>query len=327
MHACCFNSYPPLIMWVERVCVDLTIRGSLFFVHCSTGTILTSEEANALEDAKPNRKPSPRLLSQRTFAHNLFHSVSIPLFFVAPSYNCCNAFWLGVKKKGGPEIRHRCFILFLNAALLAAAPQEDEAFSTKLMTGINAGMSEQWVRSMLFDYTSSLFELAVNANEFPDRVSDRVQANEWRLEGLRTTHLATLLCAEDPWRHLNKRDGILGGSILRCYLSWLRSDALMDGEEALAIYQAFEKKLQSEASLQVLVGLLPESQGGLIPLCVGLLHGDDRVKKAALKLMERLNMFDSTRPAVLAVNLFFSMAMSSLSNRDEVCKESENTVL
>ncbi len=133
--------------------------------------------------------------------------------------------------------------------LLLAAPQEDEAFSTKLMTGINAGMSEQWVRSMLFDYTSSLFELAVNAIEIPDKVSDRVQANGWRLEGLRTTHLVALLCAQDPWRHLNQRDGILGGSNLRYYLSWLRSEVVMDGEEVLAIFQAITTRNSYDVNL------------------------------------------------------------------------------
>ncbi len=190
------------------------------------------------------------------------------------------------------------------------------------MAGINAGMNEQWVRSMLFDYTSSLFELAVNAIEIPDKVSDRVRTNGWRLKGLRATHPATLLSAQDPWRHMNQKDGNIGGSNLRYYLSWLRSEVIMDDEEVLAVFEAFENRLQSEASLQVLLGLLPESQGGLVPLCNGLLHGDKRVRKVTLKLMERLTTFDSTRPAVLAVNLFFTMAMSSLANRAK-CEKSE----
>ncbi len=186
------------------------------------------------------------------------------------------------------------------------------------MAGINTGMNEQWVRSMLFDYTSSLFELAVNSIEIPEKVYDRVRLNHWRLEGLRTTHQATLLSAQDPWRHVNEKDGDIDGSNLRYYLSLLRSDVVLDNEEVLVVFKAFENRLQSEASLQVLVGLLPESQGGLTPLCNGLLHGDKRVQKAAQVLMERLTTFDSTRPAVLAVNLFFSMTMSSLANRGEV---------
>ncbi len=203
-------------------------------------------------------------------------------------------------------------------SILLLSPQEDEAFSTKLMAGINAGMGEQWVRSMLFDYTSSLFELAINTIEIPDKVSKRAQANDWRLKRLRITHPATLLCTQDPWRHVNERDGDLGGSNLRYYLSWLKSDVMMDSEEVLAVFGALESRLQSEPSLQVLIGLLPESQGGLIPLCNGLLHGDMKVRKLALKLMERLNTFHSTQPAVLAVNLFFTMAMSSLANRGEM---------
>lgn len=79
--------------------------------------------------------------------------------------------------------------------------------------------------------------------------------------------------------------------------------AMSKGDVEL-IYQYLEKGLRSEASLQCLLVILPESQGGLLPLAMGLFHTSVVVKYYTMVILTRIKEFPSTNSAHYQLNPF-----------------------
>jgi len=69
--------------------------------------------------------------------------------------------------------------------------------------------------------------------------------------------------------------------------------------------------LRSEEDVQALLSLLPESEGGLYPLAVGLFSPSPAVKLSALKILDAVRSFPSTRPAFDSLNSVLSRAFDS----------------
>ena len=82
----------------------------------------------------------------------------------------------------------------------------------------------------------------------------------------------------------------------------------MDDTDAAAIFSLLNRGMQTEASFQVLLFLLPDSQHGLHPITSGLLHTNPTVRKYAVRLLQRMELFFSTRPAVANMNKFIKGA-------------------
>lgn len=131
----------------------------------------------------------------------------------------------------------------------------------------------------------------------------------WRLRELKKLPDFPLADTIDPWRSCEIAGGY-AGTTLRYYVRRLQLDVgggVMEDHEVREAFEALDTALQSEASLQILLGMLPETRGGIFCLGCGLLHTDARTREKALSLHRRLASFDSTRPAVQTLNAFFAM--------------------
>ncbi|KAG5182589.1 docking domain of Afi1 for Arf3 in vesicle trafficking-domain-containing protein [Tribonema minus] len=112
----------------------------------------------------------------------------------------------------------------------------------------------------------------------------------------------------DPWRYMELAGGISGAQLRRHVRRLTLADGGgLDDQEVKEIFRDLDTALQSEASLQVLLGLMPESKGGIFVLGCGLMHGSAEVRAHALSLHRRLNAFESTRPAIYAMNDLLAM--------------------
>jgi hypothetical protein len=226
-----------------------------------TGTVLTSEEKQAMDDAKSKRPPPPRP-PPRVCADQLIY-------------------------------------------------EEDAAFSQKLLAGVKASLSEQWVRSMLHDYTSSLINFAVDvmAGESTPADLNLAASNRGRLDAMRGgTAITALRTAADPWKSIGLGTAEVGGPALRKWVRLMQREGSMSPAQTLLAFRQLDEALQSEASLQILLCLLPESRGGILPLTCGLLHANAQIREHALRLMQRIESFDSTRPAAKCMNDYFAMS-------------------
>ena len=82
----------------------------------------------------------------------------------------------------------------------------------------------------------------------------------------------------------------------------------LENVERLQIYQALVESLRSESDLKELLVLLPESQGGLMPLAMGLMHESDKIRRCTVKILQKLESLPSTRDAVHSLNFFLVSA-------------------
>ncbi|CAN0400116.1 unnamed protein product [Phaeothamnion confervicola] len=89
----------------------------------------------------------------------------------------------------------------------------------------------------------------------------------------------------------------------------MQLDEAMEEHEVREALADLDVCLQTESALQVLLGaLLPEARGGVYLISVALLHTDQRTRHSALNLLQRMEQFDSTRPAVQSMSDFMRMA-------------------
>lgn len=99
------------------------------------------------------------------------------------------------------------------------------------------------------------------------------------------------------------------GLRLKGYIQKLRQEICFDSMTEIEMYyQQLEKYLHSEVSLQAMLVLLPESQGGLTPFAAGLFHISPVVRYCTVLILDRIQTFPSTAPAFQALNKFVLFA-------------------
>ncbi|CAM9544185.1 unnamed protein product [Ascophyllum nodosum] len=196
----------------------------------------------------------------------------------------------------------------------------DSMLATKLVAGVKAGKEEEWVRCECRDYTQGLLNLVLDREAGLTALLTSVSivklldANEGRLRRLKAVAEITKQDA-DPWircRGIGGGDGPAAGGQgmrLRNCIRRFQLEKHMSESHVKKTFDLLCENLRSEAELQVLLGLLPESKGGVGVLALGLLSKNKSIRKSAATLFTRLESFDSTRPAVGCMNDFFKLAL------------------
>lgn len=100
----------------------------------------------------------------------------------------------------------------------------------------------------------------------------------------------------------------IDGDTLLSQLTRLQVETDMDDTDVAAIYSILNRGMQTEPSFQVLLSLLPESRHGLHPITSGLFHPSPSVRKHSVRLLQRMEMYFSTRPAFTNMNKFIKHA-------------------
>ena len=202
-------------------------------------------------------------------------------------------------------------------------------------------MSEEWVKLQFFDYTQSLMLQARDSfhlNHFHERRMDdliraRYEANKTRVRLLKETSefkatpsspwdwatkelsASSTSAAADKNQKVLARSGSVqdlvdaDGEALLLDLIRLQVETEMDDSEVLSIFSSLDKCLSTESSFQVLLFLLPDSFHCLHVISSGLLHPNQAVRKHAVRLIQRMELFFSTRPAIANMNKFIKHAL------------------
>ncbi len=86
-------------------------------------------------------------------------------------------------------------------------------------------------------------------------------------------------------------------------------------DERLKIYKALDESLRTEMDLKELLVLLPESQGGILCLALGLLNRSENVRALTVSILQRLESIPSTRAAVNQLNFFLQSSYTRQSHK------------
>lgn len=210
-------------------------------------------------------------------------------------------------------------------------------------------MSEDWVKLQFFEYTQRIVLQAndeFHLNHFHERRMDsmvraRYDANKYRIRVLKQSS-EFLAMPSNPWEWAeddsktvaaaaqvelartgsNSDLNYVDGDTLLSQLIRLQVETDMDDTDVAAIFSILNRGMQTEASFQVLLLLLPESLQGLHPITSGLLHGNPTVRKCAVRLLQRMEMFFSTRPAFANMNKYIKQAFERQVDIQEQTKSS-----
>lgn len=225
---------------------------------------------------------------------------------------------------------------------------------------IDNHVSEEWVKLQFFEYTQNLILQAndeFHLNHFHERRLDaqikvRYDANKFRVRKLKqTTEFQAM--PSNPWHWSEHNDAMksittessslaqkqqrlliqqacesgdlsyVDGDTLLSQLTRLQVETEMDDTDVAAIFSILDRGMQTESSFQVLLFLLPESLNGLHPISSGLFHGTPTVRKFAVRILQRMELFFSTRPAFANMNKYIKMAYERqvvVQERLQACK-------
>ena len=92
---------------------------------------------------------------------------------------------------------------------------------------------------------------------------------------------------------------------------------LSSNVEVEVIYSDLNKFLHDEASLQIFLICLQETRGGLYLIALGLLHANPSVRHNTFLILQRIQLYDSTRQAFESLNGFLHKAFLRQKRRFE----------
>lgn len=207
--------------------------------------------------------------------------------------------------------------------------------SIPLFSAIENHVSEDWVKLQFYEYTQQMVLQAsdeFHLNHFHERRMDseicaRYDANKYRVRLVKQSS-EFLAMPSNPWVWSEDTPSIVAaaaqielertrshsdlnyidGDTLLSQLTRLQVETDMDDTDVAAIFSILNRGMQTEPSFQVLLSLLPESRHGLHPITSGLFHPSPSVRKHSVRLLQRMEMFFSTRPAFTNMNKFIKHA-------------------
>lgn len=101
-------------------------------------------------------------------------------------------------------------------------------------------------------------------------------------------------------------------SRLRAHVRRLQCEAslhpVLDAQEIFADISSALECASGETVAQALLSLFPESQGGVLPLSSGLLHSNPSVRLHAVRILQSLERFESTRVVCDSMSLMLRSA-------------------
>jgi len=101
----------------------------------------------------------------------------------------------------------------------------------------------------------------------------------------------------------------------------------MSHEDSGKIYTALKDYVIEYEEINQLLCVIPENQGGLFPIAVGLFHPVQKVRFAVVELLERISTHMAGRHFFSSLNKFQKLAFIRLQQEKMSTVESPNTGL
>ena len=200
----------------------------------------------------------------------------------------------------------------------------DAALWAEVSYGVAQKYGEEWLRAVFRDYTAYMLSLVHDTAVFPDQPTRTAQLEQHqaRINAIlrSPTYTAYLQQQADGSATDEGRQWQVVQSAVTLHVRTLQHRT-QPPAELLALLSDLHTLLfassssaaaaatgQSSALLQHALALMPESQGGLMPLAVYVLHRDDKVRLAVVRLLQRIDGDAEGRRWMSALNYFVLLA-------------------
>lgn len=187
--------------------------------------------------------------------------------------------------------------------------RNDSRFFATIVAGMAANYGEEWIRQKFLDLTSSIVSQAQDqpsllySTRLSDKVRKQLESNVYRVAQIkRTPELQHM--PPHPWIW---SETPCEGYELRMHVRRLQCEGtLAVSTEVEPMFTDLLQVLQTETDAQALLSMLPESEGGLWCIAVGLFCQSPIVRMSAVKILSVIRQYESTRAAFDAMNTVMS---------------------
>jgi hypothetical protein len=227
----------------------------------------------------------------------------------------------------------------------------DDNFFVEVHAGIANRLSEAWVRQKFIDYTANIINYALMGTEqmlgtlFPflptslliylkyslflallnrdnvilhENVRKDMEYNVNRAALVKKTLIESQNVTFNPYMWVNSDGHSMvgyGENIKSCIQKLTMITNLHPINEIQVMYSEIARTVShSEEAVRALLVLLPESQGGIVPLAVGLFHPNPQVRIHSVEIMKLIRKYPSTKYVYDNLNSFI---IDSFSRQEE----------
>ena len=194
---------------------------------------------------------------------------------------------------------------------LSGSAASDGALWTEIGYGMGQKYGEEWLRAMFRDYTTYMLSLVNDTAVFPDQPTrtQQLELHQARINAIlrSPTYTAYLQQQADVSTTDEGREWQAAQAAVTLHVRTLQHKTPPPAE-LLSILSDLHTLLfvttTSSVVLHHFLSLMPESQGGLMPLAMYVLHRDEKVRAAVVRLLQRIDGDVEGRRWMSALNYF-----------------------
>ena len=187
----------------------------------------------------------------------------------------------------------------------------DGSLWTEIGYGMGQKYGEEWLRAMFRDYTTYMLSLVNDTAVFPDQPTrtQQLELHQARINAIlrSPTYTAYLQQQTDVSETSSDREWQTVQAAVTLHVRTLQHKTVPPAELLALLSDLHTLLFPSTAStvaLHHLLALMPESQGGLMPLAMYVLHRDEKVRAAVVRLLQRIDGDVEGRRWMSALNYF-----------------------
>eukprot|EP00455_Lapot_gusevi_P001772 TRINITY_DN10680_c0_g1_i3.p1 TRINITY_DN10680_c0_g1~~TRINITY_DN10680_c0_g1_i3.p1 ORF type:complete len:458 (-),score=111.90 TRINITY_DN10680_c0_g1_i3:124-1497(-) len=195
------------------------------------------------------------------------------------------------------------------AQLLKIMQQNDADFVAEVMSGIDMHYSEEWVRCMFRDYTQHLIWMCCAEEEFVDDAAmvAQMESNASRLSACSRTRAFAAFSVEHQNQVRNSPFGPAAHALLRKQARTLQVRRVTDEEISVTI-RNFLDHIHTAPQIREFLTFFPDSQRGLMPIAMSILHADLSIRLATCRLLHLIQQHPDGERFVNNLNYFLLLS-------------------
>ena len=204
----------------------------------------------------------------------------------------------------------------------------DGSLWTEVSYGMGQKYGEEWLRSMFRDYTTYMLSLVNDTAVFPDLPTrtQQLELHQARINAIlrSPTYTAYLQQQADVSTTDEGREWQAAQAAVTLHVRTLQHKTPPPTELHSILTDIHTLLFATSASAVVLhhfLALMPESQGGLMPLAMYVLHRDEKVRTAVVRLLQRIDGDLEGRRWMSALNYFVLLSYDRLVRSDKPAPE------
>eukprot|EP00002_Diphylleia_rotans_P040157 TRINITY_DN9470_c0_g1_i2.p1 TRINITY_DN9470_c0_g1~~TRINITY_DN9470_c0_g1_i2.p1 ORF type:complete len:654 (+),score=125.98 TRINITY_DN9470_c0_g1_i2:48-2009(+) len=184
----------------------------------------------------------------------------------------------------------------------------DKKFSEQVLDAIDAQYGETRIRAMIQAYVRKILNVGTRTEYFTDSSDQRrfEEVNRARIEYIQRT--LTFQEYEQALRISRERFISDSATDFHVIISRLRSHKQIPEPHMVDMYDQLLRGIQNESQLADFLATIPEIEGGLTPIALGLFHKSSDVRQTTFAILKKVEASKSGRFLFEGLNFFLRSA-------------------